>query len=117
MVGRSQIARMKPTAYLINTARAGLVDEDALIEALRERRIAGAGLDVFSDEPLGPDSPLRELDNVTLTSHLAGTTHDALSKSPGLLVREIVTLVEGGQPGSVANPEVLSRFDAKALRG
>lgn len=115
LVGREQISRMKPTAYLINTARAGLVDEAALIAALRAHRIAGAGLDVFSQEPLEPDSPLRDLDNVTLTSHLAGTTHDALTKSPGLLVHGVVQLLSGREPESVANREVLTDFDAQTL--
>ena len=117
LIGRAHIARMKPTAVLINTARAGLVDEDALVEALREHRIAGAGLDVFSQEPLGPDNPICHLDNVTLTSHLAGTTQDALTKSPGLVVQELVTLLTGGRPTSVANPEVLPGSDAQTLLG
>ena len=63
---------MQPTAYFINTARGGLVDEAALIDALRERRIAGAGLDVFEYEPFRRDSPLLALDNVVLTPHIAG---------------------------------------------
>jgi phosphoglycerate dehydrogenase-like enzyme len=73
-IGARELALMKPTAYLINTARGRLVDEDALIEALRSGQIAGAGLDVFEYEPLRPDSPLWELagDNVILTPHVAG---------------------------------------------
>ena len=68
-VGAAELALMKPTALLINTARGPIVDEQALIEALRERRIAGAGLDVFEQEPLPEKHPLRELDNVVLTPH------------------------------------------------
>jgi phosphoglycerate dehydrogenase-like enzyme len=73
MLGAAEFAAMQPTAYFINTARGGLIDEDALIDALRERRIAGAGLDVFAYEPFHRDSPLLTLDNVILTPHIAGT--------------------------------------------
>jgi D-3-phosphoglycerate dehydrogenase len=77
---------MKPAAYLINTARANLVDYVALIQALKSRRIGGAALDVFEHEPVEADSPLRRLDNVTLTPHLAGSTQEAFYRSPFLLV-------------------------------
>jgi phosphoglycerate dehydrogenase-like enzyme len=70
MIGAADLARMKSTAYLINTARAPIVDQAALLSVLTERRIAGAGLDVFEIEPLPLDSPLRKLDNVVLTPHL-----------------------------------------------
>ena len=72
LIDADVIAAMKPTAYLINLARGAVVDEQALIEALRERRIAGAGLDVFDSEPLPPASPLWQLENVLITPHLAG---------------------------------------------
>ena len=100
---------MKPTAYLINTARAGLVDEEALIHALKQGTIAGAGLDVFRHEPLPPDHPLVKLDNVTLTSHLAGTTTEALSRSPILLVEDILKYLIGKEPEFLMNPEILDR--------
>jgi phosphoglycerate dehydrogenase-like enzyme len=74
MIGREQISRMKPEGYLINVGRGPLVDEPALIEALRERKIAGAALDVFDQEPLPSDSPLWDLDNVLITPHTAGMT-------------------------------------------
>lgn len=70
LVSREDLARMKPTAYLINTARGPIVDETALLEVLQQRRIAGAGLDTYSHEPLPLDSPLRKLDNVVITPHL-----------------------------------------------
>jgi D-2-hydroxyacid dehydrogenase (NADP+) len=72
MIGREQLAAMKSTAYLINVSRGVLVNEAALIEALRENRIAGAGLDVFQKEPLPADSPLWDLENVLITPHTAG---------------------------------------------
>lgn len=74
LIGREELARMKPTAFLVNVCRGGVVDEAALIEALAERRIAGAGLDVFTYEPLPVDSPLCRLDNVILTPHVGGGT-------------------------------------------
>lgn len=107
MIGREQLAKMKPTAILVNTARAGLVDQDALAEALREKRIAGAALDVFTTEPIPADSPFLELDNVTLTTHLAGTTADALANSPFLLMDDIAKLLNGDKPRFLYNPEVL----------
>ena len=76
LVSRARIALMKPTAILINTARGFIIDQDALIDALRERKIRGAGLDAFEKEPLDPDSPLLELDNLVLTCHHAGSVID-----------------------------------------
>ena len=74
MIGARQLAMMKPGAYLVNIARGGIIDEDALIDALTENRIAGAGLDVFTYEPLPADSPLCALDNVILCPHIGGGT-------------------------------------------
>jgi phosphoglycerate dehydrogenase-like enzyme len=70
LVGASEIALMKPSAYLINTSRGPIIDEAAMLAALTERKIAGAGLDVFDVEPLPADSPFRKLDNVVITPHL-----------------------------------------------
>lgn len=74
LIGQQQLRAMKPTAYLVNVGRGGTVDEEALLEALREGCIAGAGLDVFETEPLSEDSPLWGLDNLIITSHYAGIT-------------------------------------------
>jgi phosphoglycerate dehydrogenase-like enzyme len=76
VVDASSIAAMKPTAFLVNTSRAGLVDQDALMDALRGKRIGGAGLDVFPVEPLPADDPVRRLDNVVLTPHLGYVSED-----------------------------------------
>jgi len=76
IVNRERLALMKPTAVLINTSRGPVVDEAALIDALQEGRIAGAGLDVFEQEPVDPDNPLLRMDNVVVTPHVAGTTWD-----------------------------------------
>jgi D-3-phosphoglycerate dehydrogenase / 2-oxoglutarate reductase len=114
LIGKSEFLRMKPTAYLVNTARAGLLDENALIAALQEKRIAGAGLDVFQDEPLTPDSPFLSLDNVTLSTHIAGTTKEALSRSPELLMEDIHKLLNDQDPQFVVNKETLDRPEFKA---
>jgi len=78
LVGRDDLARMKATAYLVNTARGPIVDEAALLESLQQKRIAGAALDVFSVEPLPVEHPFRKLDNVVLTPHLGYATEDGL---------------------------------------
>jgi phosphoglycerate dehydrogenase-like enzyme len=74
MIGERELRAMKPTAYLVNVGRGGIVDERALIQALEEGWIAGAGLDVFGTEPLPEDSPLWKMENVIITSHYAGIT-------------------------------------------
>jgi D-3-phosphoglycerate dehydrogenase len=100
------LARMKPSALLINTARGALVDEQALAAALRAGRLGGAGIDVFSHEPMQPDYPLRGLANVVLTPHVA-------YKTPGAQRRMFTMVVENleaffaGRPRNVLNPEVL----------
>jgi D-3-phosphoglycerate dehydrogenase len=96
LIGAREIAWMKPTAVLVNTARSGLVDEAALVQALAERRLQGAALDVFDIEPLPADHPLLKLDNVTITPHLAGSTIDAFRNSPRLLADHLARLLQGG---------------------
>ena len=80
MIGAQELKMMKPTAYLVNTCRGPVVDETALIEALGNGTIAGAGLDVFDQEPPPADNPLFKLDNVILTPHLAGPTYENRAK-------------------------------------
>jgi len=107
MIGEPELGLMKETAYLINTGRAGLVDQDALAKALKEKKIMGAALDVFTIEPIEEGNVFLELDNVTLTTHIAGTTSDALSNSPGLLMKEVKALLTDEDPDFIVNPEVL----------
>jgi D-3-phosphoglycerate dehydrogenase / 2-oxoglutarate reductase len=113
LIGKNEIGMMKPTAILVNTARARIIDEDALFDALKNRKIGGAALDVFPEEPLEQESRFLELDNVTLTTHIAGTTVDALGKSPHLLVGDINKLLSGGTPNFLVNPEVLENAEVK----
>ncbi|HEX9015606.1 MAG TPA: phosphoglycerate dehydrogenase [Chloroflexota bacterium] len=108
LIDAGRLALMKPTAYLINTARGGLVDSDALVDALRERRIAGAALDVFEHEPLEAESELRTLDNAYLSPHLAGSSSDATMLSARLAAENVVRVLRGERPHSCVNPEVLS---------
>jgi len=107
MIGAVELARMKPSAYLINSARAAVVDEIALYHALRERRIAGAALDVFWQEPLPADSPWLKLDNVILTPHLAGAADDVKVHHSAMVIEDVRTLLNGGCPARLVNPEVL----------
>ena len=94
---------MKPTAILINTARAALVDEAALVEALRERRIAAAGLDVYEQEPLPADHPLLALDNVVLSPHSGSWTHEATARLMAAPVDNIIAFLQD-KPEHVVNP-------------
>lgn len=93
LIGKEAFAWMKPTVYLVNTARAGLIDEAALVEALANKKIGGAALDVFWTEPIPADHPLLKMDNVTLTPHLAGATKDTFRMTPYLLLRELQNVV------------------------
>ena len=100
LIGEKELSEMKSTAYLINTARAGLINEQALISALQERKIGGAALDVFWTEPLPKDHPLLKLDNVTITPHLAGATNDTFNKTPYLLLRELKKYIDTNEESS-----------------
>ena len=98
--------KMKPTAYLINAARGGLVDEDALYQALKSGYIAGAGLDVTDPEPISPDSPLLKLDNILITGHSSWYSEEAVMELRSKAVKAIVDVVEGRWPQNIVNPEI-----------
>jgi phosphoglycerate dehydrogenase-like enzyme len=99
---------MRPTAVLVNTARGALVDEDALYEALTNGKIAGAGLDVREKEP-PEDDRFEKLDNVVLTPHIAGSTHEAQAVSAEMVVRSVLQAGRGERPHGLLNPEVWDR--------
>jgi phosphoglycerate dehydrogenase-like enzyme len=109
LVGGPQIRAMKPTAFLINTARGGIIDQAALTLALQESRIAGAALDVFEQEPLPVDDPLTRLENVILAPHSVAWT-DQLVRANGVeACRNLRAVLHGERPAALVNPEVWSR--------
>jgi D-3-phosphoglycerate dehydrogenase / 2-oxoglutarate reductase len=111
IINRERLALMKRSAYLVNTSRGGTVDEAALVGALREGQIAGAGLDVFEVEPLPAGSPLRELKNVILSPHSAGSNRRSVADMLARCAESIIAVGEGRNPGDqyLLNPEVLRR--------
>ena len=109
LINAERLLLMKPTAFLINTARGGIVDNEALYRALLAKRIAGAGLDVFEGEPLRADSPLRALESVYLSPHTAGSTVDARTRSGRMAAENLVRGLTGERPEGIVNPEVLAR--------
>jgi D-3-phosphoglycerate dehydrogenase / 2-oxoglutarate reductase len=117
LIGRDELARMKPTAILVNTARAALVDTEALVDALRTAAIGGAAVDVHDREPLGEDHPLVSLDNVTLTPHLASSTKECSEKSPRILAEDLRRMFDGSTPRHTVNPEALSAARAAIWGG
>ncbi len=108
LIGDAQFAKMKRTAYLINTARGPIVDEHALIKALKEQRIAGAAIDVFEHEPkIHPE--LRKLNNITITPHTASATNEAREAMATLAVDNLLDVLEGRTPKAIVNPEVFGK--------
>ena len=101
---------MKPTAYLINTSRGPVVDEAALVTALREGWIAGAGLDVLEQEPPDPASPLLGLDNVIITPHSSYYSDAAIRQLPVRCGQEVARVLTGRRPLNLVNPAVLSKL-------
>ncbi len=101
-----ELAKMKPTAILINTSSGKVVNEDALIEDLRDKKIAGAGLDVFEKEPLPTDSPLLQMDNVVLTQHIAFLSEESLDECTYMSIENVEKFIKG-KPQNVVNPLVL----------
>jgi len=118
LIGASQLALMKSTAYLVNIARGEIIDQPALVDALRERRIAGAALDVFEREPLPADDPLTELDNVIVTPHMSCSTLDVFRATGQAMTSGMLQAARGEVPDNVINREVLERpfFQAKLAR-
>jgi phosphoglycerate dehydrogenase-like enzyme len=110
LVGAAQLAMMKPTAFLINASRGPVVDEGALIKALQEGRIAGAGLDVFEREPVDLENPLLKMENVVALPHVGSATEATRQAMVDLAADNILAVLQGKQPLTPVNPEVLSRL-------
>jgi D-3-phosphoglycerate dehydrogenase len=116
-IGKREFQMMKPTAILINTARGKIVKEADMIEALRDGKLAGAGVDVFETEPVRPDNPLLDMENVITSPHCAGFTFEALSRMAKQGVQNTLQALSGEVPGMefIVNPEVLNMWKTKWL--
>jgi phosphoglycerate dehydrogenase-like enzyme len=109
IIGEKELKKMKKTAFLINAARGPIVDEAALIKALREGWIRGAGLDVFEQEPISPDNPLLKMENVILSPHALAQTDQTFSTMWSIIVGQIAAIARGEIPETLVNREVLDR--------
>jgi D-3-phosphoglycerate dehydrogenase len=112
LLGAAEFQVMKPTAFIVNTARGGVIDQAALTDALASGRLAGAGLDVFETEPLPLDDSLRQLNNVILTPHSASSSVESSAECRRVAVEHVVTVLRGGVPSDVVNRSVLERQHA-----
>jgi phosphoglycerate dehydrogenase-like enzyme len=111
LIGQREIALMKPDAFLINTARGGIIDEDALHDALKQKRIAGAALDCFANEPLREPSRFREFENVLLAPHSIAWTNEMFRDMGRAACQGMIDLSQRRRPRGIVNPEVLERPD------
>ena len=108
MIGAAELASMKPTAYVVNTARGNIVDEKALYTALKNNVIAGAGIDPFVVEPATPDEPLFQLDNILVSPHSAGVTEESMFRMGAVAAQNVLDCFDGKlNPDNVINKEVL----------
>ena len=110
LLGEPELRLMQSHAYLINTSRGPVIDETALYHVLREGHIAGAALDVFEQEPLPLDSPLRALNHVMLTPHIAGHSQELMASIPPTAVDNILRILRHEPPVYIKNPDVLSAW-------
>ncbi len=106
LVGEKELKKMKPTAYIINTSRGPVIDEAALVKALKEDWIAGAGIDVFEQEPTPADNPLFKLENVIVTPHSIAMTDEFYITMWELIAQQIRQMIDGDKPATLVNPEV-----------
>jgi glyoxylate reductase len=107
LINAEKLKLMKKTAYLVNNARGPVLDEKALYQALKEGRIAGAGLDVFEQEPTPADNPLLRLDNVVVAPHISSASYETRSKMSEMVAENLVAFFEGKKPPNLINPDVM----------
>lgn len=105
LINAHRISSMKPTAYLVNTAGAAIVDREAIVQALKERHIAGAAFDVYETWPVQPDNPLLKLDNVILTPHIGGSTDETVERHSQMIADDIERFLRGERPKNLLNPQ------------
>lgn len=115
LVNADKLKLMKKTAYLINNSRGSVVDEKALYQALKEGRIAGAGLDVFEQEPIPVENPLLKLDNVVVAPHISSASYKTRSKMAEMVAENLVAFFEGRKPPNLVNPDVMKVRPLKKL--
>jgi len=106
LIGQCELSMMKSTAYLVNTSRGPVIDEEALSTALKERVISGAAIDVFEQEPVDPRSPLLRLDNVVITPRIASASVETRTKMAVVAAKNLVSVLQGNEPPNLVNPEV-----------
>jgi D-3-phosphoglycerate dehydrogenase len=116
MMNADAFARMRKGAFLITTARGGIHDEAALAQALRSGHLAGAGVDVWDQEPPPLDNPLLAMDNVFATFHVAGVTHEGRRNVATISAEQILGLLAGERPPRLINPEVWPEFEKRRKR-
>ena len=104
------LSLMKPTSYLVNVSEPSVVDQRALVDALKNGRIAGAAFDVFETHPVSPQSPLLALDNVVLTPHLGGATEETIERHSRMIADDVLRFLDGRRPKHLVNPEVWERL-------
>jgi hypothetical protein len=113
MIGEKEFAMMRDGVYFINNARAAIVDEKALREAIYSRKVAGAALDVFHNEPIRVNDPFLKMDNIVVTPHIAGAGLEVIFRHSNMLCDDLFVLLKGEMPKALLNPEAigdLSRF-------
>ena len=116
MIGAREYALMKPTAYFITTARGFIHDEAALAQALREKKIAGAGLDVWDKEPPAADHPLLKFNNVIATAHTAGVTREARANMGRIAAEQVLAALDGKPAARIVNPQVWPHYAKRFAR-
>jgi D-3-phosphoglycerate dehydrogenase / 2-oxoglutarate reductase len=110
MLGAEEFGSMKDSAYFINTARAALTDQEALVAELEAGGLRGAALDVYAGEPLPEDHPLLSMDNVVTTPHIAGAAEEVPARGAGMVTDDLVAIINGDEPKHIANPDALEAF-------
>jgi D-3-phosphoglycerate dehydrogenase len=115
MIGLSELRQMKPTAFVINTSRGPAIKESDLVQAVNDHIIAGAALDVFDEEPLRPDNPLRRVDphRLILTPHIIGTNPGSMEAGQKMAASSILAILGGNVPDTIVNPEAVERWKAR----
>ena len=110
LLDRRRLSLIRPTSYLVNTSDAGVVDREALVEALESGRLGGAGIDVFESHPVAPGDPLLTLDNVVLTPHLGGATQETVERHSRMVADDVLRFLDGVKPVNLVNSEVWERI-------